>query len=172
MFAPQRNTTIKTPFGLVSIAAKSIVLVMCTQNALAIYNLHDTKSGAVSVQTGGNRLAIAPGRHLLVSSSVRGDFADLNNAQALTYRNIRSGRISGDEGIYLRTFTAEFNHSQSLATIMPVRKLLASNDARAKHLAASILKTGAILQQFNSNSSGEAFQPMLRPSMVAWANRY
>src|SRR5262249_39800172 len=49
VFAPKRDTVVKTQFGDVKVAAKSVVLIMSFTGGTAVYDLDDTHANAVSV---------------------------------------------------------------------------------------------------------------------------
>ncbi|MBU6455006.1 MAG: hypothetical protein KGS72_24765 [Cyanobacteria bacterium REEB67] len=177
VFAPTTNTQVATAFGTVNIAAHSLVLVMALKDSVAVYDLNDTHKAAVSVNVeaceskdgDSRRFILAPGRHVLLTraaSSREGGFEHVNAAQLFAYRGIRKHTLgTAADGAKLHAYSADFNLMQAIKTVMPLQKLVASDNHAARKLSARLLKTTCILSQLDGSS--QAYRQVLKPSLVA-----
>jgi hypothetical protein len=164
--APTQDTTIDTGFATVKVSAGSIALIMATPTGTAVYNLDDghTRSVVVSVVSAGERqLALAPGRHVLVTSHLVDSYDLVNPAQSFSYRNLSSRKIGGD----LQAFTGEFSISSAISNVKQLRLMFSSPDAKVKRISGRMLKTAAILSQLSAGS----YQQYIHPSITAVASR-
>src|SRR5262249_10833685 len=105
IFAPSVDTVVETPFGSVAIDAKSVALVVATDNALAVYNLDDAHHDAVTVTSAGRKLTLTPGRDVVVTNVAVRSFEMINPAEGILYRNVADAALNGG----LKAFTGEFS---------------------------------------------------------------
>ena len=165
IIAPAHDTIVETPFGKVSVAAKSVAMIMALPSGTAVYNLDDSRKGAVQVIIGDHTVTLAPGRHAMVTSHLVSSFDMVNPAESLAHRNVTSKKFGGD----LQAFTSEFMLSQTMANVKQLRALVASKNPEAQKLANHMLKTAAIVSQYGSNSAQyELYQhPRITASALA-----
>lgn len=163
MAAPSTDAVINTPLGQIKVGAKSLALVMAFANGLAVYDLDDTRKGAVEVIAGGKSITMSPGQHIFVTNSnVRG-FEDVNPAQMIGYRGITSQDLNNG----LKVFSAEFSVPHACNAVKPLKQLLQSNHPHDKKIANHLIKTTAVTMQLRGRN-GE-YQQVFRPRKTAWA---
>ena len=164
VFAPQADTKINTPCGVINIAAHSLVLVMAYGDGIGVYDLHDGQKGAVTVSMGGKDLALRPGLGAVItrqSTSHANTLEQVNPAQLFGYRNIRQHEM----GAAHRGYTCEFSLPQAIRTVQPLKQLINSKHPQAQKLASRLLKTTSILMQLGGDSE---YQQVLRPDTLAY----
>ena len=166
VFAPLFDIELRTPLGRVKIGAHSVVLVMATGQSLAVYDLDDCARGAVSLQVGKDKqeVLLRPGFGAVVAQGQIADFSHINPAQLFGYRGIQSRKFEGEGNLSL--FTSEFSILQALATVQPLKQLVASKEDKAQHLTGHMLKTAGILMQLGR---GGQYKQVLRTQLVAWS---
>ncbi len=163
MAAPSTDAVINTPMGQIKVGAKSLALVMAFANGLAVYDLDDTRKGAVEVIAGGKSMTLSPGQHIFVTNSnVRG-FEDVNPAQMIGYRGITSQDLNNG----FKVFSAEFSVPHACNAVKPLKQLLQSNHPHDKKVANHLIKTTAVTMQLRGRN-GE-YQQVFRPRKTAWA---
>ncbi len=163
VFAPTERTLVRTPFGDISIDAKSLVLIISYARGVAVYDLDDRHAGAVTVQSGGRSIGLTPGRSVVVTSDGCDRFEEINPAQRVAYRKIRACNLADGR----KAFAGEFSAMSAAAAVIPLRQLLAADHHEAKRIANSLLKTTAIVAQ--TQGSTEQYRHYLRPSLTASA---
>jgi len=161
LFAPSINTLVKTPFGMISIAAKSIVLVMCYSGGIAIFDLHDTHADDVKIQIGFDKISLAPGRAAVMSQLPVASLEQCNPAQALPYRHIQRSEV----GEKITAFTSEFSLMHACQAVQPVKQLILSSKPKARRISSSLLKTAGILGELSAGH--EQFKILAKPAVVA-----
>jgi hypothetical protein len=161
--APQQDTTIETGFATVKVSKGSVALIMVRGTGAAVYNLDDSHDRSVIVTAGDRKLSLAPGRHVLVTSSLVGSYEMVNPAESFSYRNLSSQKLGGD----LQAFSGEFSIPAAIANVRQLRTLVSSPDAQVKRISGRMLKTAAILSQI----SGGYYQQYPHPSISALASR-
>jgi predicted ATPase len=163
MAAPSTDAVINTPLGQIKVGAKSLALVMAFANGLAVYDLDDTRKGAVEVIAGGKSITLSPGQHIFVTNSnVRG-FEDVNPAQMIGYRGITSQSLNNG----LKVFSAEFSVPHACNAVKPLRQLLKSNHPHDRKVANHLIKTTAVTMQLRGRNGD--YQQVFRPRKTAWA---
>jgi len=163
LVVPAADTVIKTAYGDVSVAGKSVALVVATRNGLAVFNLDDRKVDAVTVNSGGKNLSIRPGTSaFIVSESVR-SLEQINPVQLLSHRRIYEQKL----GQGMKAFRSEFAVQSAFAALRPLRHMLTSTDKQTREAGNHLLKTISILVHLQSG--GEDFKRMLRPQLTAMA---
>jgi hypothetical protein len=162
VIAPDKDTVIETAFGTVSVAAHSVALIMAQPTGTAVYNLDDRHQNSVVLTIGKKQLALAPGRHAMITSHLVERFDLVNPAESINYRNVVSNRLDGD----LQAFTSEFSTASVLGTVKQLRAMINSDHPQAKRLANHLLKTSAIMTQIGG---GGAYQQHQHPRLTASA---
>lgn len=165
LFAPFVDTVVKTPFGDVEIAAKSVALVFSSAHGTAVYNLDDQHRDAVHVKAGEQRMHIAPGRHLTITTAGVKDFGQVNAVESIAYRNIKEQVLENG----MKVFSAEYSIPSAIASIKPLKSLCNSQHPEARKLSNHLMKTVASMLQLNRN--GERYQQVFRPRMAAFNNQ-
>jgi len=158
---PAADTVVKTAYGDVSVAGKSVALIVATSRGLAVFNLDDRKSDAVTVKAGGKNISIRPGTSaFIVSESVR-SLEQINPVQLVSHRRIYEQQL----GQGLKAFRSEFAVQSAFAALKPLRHMVRSTDKQTRETANHLLKTISILVQLQSG--GEDFKRVLRPQLTA-----
>ena len=166
VIAPDKDTTIDTAFGQVSVAAGAVVLIVNRPNATAVFNLDDAKSGSVIIKVGAERIAVAPGRHATITSQLVVDFYSANLVKGLAYRNISTQDLGATN---LQAFTGEFSSVHAFAHVKQLREMFNSSNPQAKKLSGHMLKTTAILNTLSRIGQYQYYDPALltKTAMVA-----
>ncbi|MBS1998067.1 MAG: hypothetical protein JSS86_17210, partial [Cyanobacteria bacterium SZAS LIN-2] len=159
LISPKTDTTIKTGFGSVDVAAGAVAMIMSYDGGMAVYNLHDTKSGAVVVKVGANKVRVSPGQNIVLTSRSVRSFEDINPGQAIAYRRV----VAKDWGNGVQAFHSEFSILSMLQNYGAVRELVKSQDAETRKTVDAMLKTSAILLQIG----GEKYEYMKAPAVTA-----
>ncbi len=142
----------------------SVVMVMAFDGGLeAVYNLHDTRSGAVRVTVGGNTIKLSPGQNAVMTSKQIHCFEEINPLQFATYRSM----TAKDMGNGVQSFKSEFDIRSVLQNVGALRSMVKAQDSDTKKVVNSVLKTSAILSQL----SGNQYSYMVAPPKTAMAVR-
>jgi uncharacterized protein YkwD len=155
LFAPKKDTSIKTPFGTVEIGANSIALVLASKNSLGVYNLHDSKKGSIKIKHNANNIALCPGRCAIFTTNASRSLHDVNPIEAIGYRNLSEHAM--EHG--LKVYSAEFATSHALNAVKPLKTIMTTNHPKAKSLSASLIKTTAILWHLNAAAGDYQLYP-------------
>lgn len=163
LLSPQSDTTVQTAFGSVSVAAKSVVLVLAFDGGLAVYNLHDSHKNAVVVNCGEHSKALAPGQNIVMTERRVHFFEEINPAQSVSYRRMRSAKFA--DGV--STFSSEFNVLSLLHGYEPLKQIVRSATPENRKVSQSLLKTAAILMAVGGN---DPYEYMVARPMTALNN--
>jgi hypothetical protein len=163
LLSPQSDTTVQTAFGSVSVAAKSVVLVLAFDGGLAVYNLHDSHKDAVVVNCGEHSKALAPGQNIVMTNRRVHFFEEINPAQSVSYRRMRSAKFA--DGV--STFNSEFNVLSLLYGYEPLKQIVRSATPENRKVSQSLLKTAAILMAVGGN---DPYEYMVARPMTAMSN--
>ena len=164
IFAPSVDTRVETPFGNIDVDAKSVALIFASDRGVAVFNLDDMHRDAVRFHAGGQKLVLAPGRHVVVTSKAVKSFEMVNAVEAIGYRFITDTELG--EG--LRAFSAEFSIPSAIGAIKPLKSMINSKTPEAIRLRTHLIKTVAAMFQMKPGS--ERFQQVMRPRMAAYNN--
>ena len=148
LLVPQQKTIVETGFGTLTVDAQSVVLVVATQDAVSVYNFHDSHAGAVSATVGGSELSLLPGHHLTVSTRNDG-FEKVNPLAALSHRSLETASASG-----LYTYSSEFSIMSALTGLKSWTEMKQSKNSRDVRLVNTVLKNAVIIMQTRANSGG------------------
>jgi hypothetical protein len=163
VFAPIAPTSVATPMGKIQIDANSLVLVMVSQQGLAVYDLHDLHRNAVLIETGTHKLHLSPGTQIVITPETTKTFADINPAQAFAYGSISEASLGGG----LKSFKSEFSLSDAIRAVMPLRQLVKSTHPNARRIAQQLVKTTAIIASLGTASTPYRQIPRTNNSRVA-----
>jgi hypothetical protein len=161
LVSPSKDMTITTPFGKVFVAARSLVLVMSLPNGMAVYNLHDRKSGAVVIEQNGRRLPVNPSTGAVFVQEKRASFAEINPAQLFCYG--KTNETVSENG---KMFMTEFSLGSAINALPMLKHMIASKDPQVARISTDFLKTLAIMQQL-SGSRYQDFRQYVKPVMTA-----
>ena len=161
LIAPKSDTVVETPFGQVSVRAGAVALIMAQHNGVAVYNLHDERTGSVSLTAGSSTTVLTPGRHVLITSSKIPSFNWANAAESFVYRNVNSRSCGAD----IQAFTSEFSLVHALTNVRQLRQIIAASQPESRHVAARLLKTAAIIGQLGARGGDYTQYP--HPRMTA-----
>jgi hypothetical protein len=160
LFFPSQDTVVKTKTASVKIAGGSVVLVMGLHEGVAVYDLHDRQKGAVEISSAENTISLYPGRFALVSAAPGKDFAELNPAQAIGYRDLEKHSLAPG----LLAYSGDFCLQHAMQAVEPLKKVMLSQNRLCKLFAHHLLKTAAIISQLKGDDN---FQQMMPPLKTA-----
>jgi hypothetical protein len=133
---------------------------MLTRDGLSVFDFDDLHRASVSATAGNHTFVLYPGMHVSVASQSVNEFGQVNPAEHIGYRNIKSV----DVGSGLKAFTAEFSLHHVMSAVIPLHQLVVSKNVRAVKLADHFLKTAIILTRINSTP----YLPVERPGITAY----
>jgi hypothetical protein len=148
LIAPSENTILDTPFATVGISAHSLALVVATDKAVSVFDLHDSHKNAVVVIAGNQNLALSPGRALVIADSDVQSFEQINPTQWVGYRRLTSKAMNAQT----KLFQCEFDLTTMVRGLGEFKQMLASHDSQKRKVAESVLKNAALLMQISSGS--------------------
>jgi hypothetical protein len=163
LIAPDNNTVLDTPYGPVSVAAGAVALLVSFEKGLAVYDLHDSRKGAVVVGSDGQGTTLVPGRSAVLTRSSVHSFEEINPARLVGYRQVASHAVDSQT----KLFQAEFDIMSVVAGLKPLTTMVISDSPRTRKTVANVLKTAAILMQLSQ--SQEPFRPYVAPQQTAYA---
>jgi hypothetical protein len=149
VFRPTNDIVVGTHEGNVSIASGSIVFVMETGHDVAVYNLHDTKSGGVKISMGGKQVTVHPGTSVVLTRQDKADFSKVNPGVRIGHRN--PVPVSMGEGV--KAYYSEFSITSALYTVAPLKQMLASKSPADRKAAEHMLKNAVILSELSKSTS-------------------
>jgi hypothetical protein len=83
-----KDGIVSTPFGTISVAAGSALMIIQTASEMALVNLHDEHQGAVVLDIEGDKVDLPIGRQLIVTNNKTANF-DKVNISRIAYRELR-----------------------------------------------------------------------------------
>jgi hypothetical protein len=141
ILCPEHDVTVESPFGKVSVAAKSLVVLVATNSGLSVFNLHDESRNSVMIVADGKTTDVYPGRHVTISNAKEERFEEINPGLFIPHRNMRV-YDAGSKKVY----TSEFHIQSAIRGIEPLQALLSSPDREKQKMANKVYKTIAVLQ--------------------------
>lgn len=164
LVAPQVDLVVDTPHGSVSVAAKSLALVIANDNGVAVYNLHDHRKSAVKLHRDGHTVHVTPGTTAMFFHPTAGSFEDVNPAAFVLYRGAEGKVLHNNKA---KLFRAEFEVISLLNALPAFKEMMASESDETRKQMSNVLKTAAILMQLKNG--GEAFKTYIKPEVTASA---
>jgi hypothetical protein len=161
LLAPTENQILQTAYGSIGVAKNSLVLAIAFERGIALYNLHDTKRGAVSFNFNNHKIMLALGQHALLTDRSVESFEQINPISCVAYRNV-DARDLGDG---VKCFQAEFNILSIIRGVEPIKQMLQSLDPHARKMAQSALKNAALTMQLSNCS--KPYEYMNLPAQTA-----
>lgn len=140
LFIPSEDMVIDTRHGKVKMTAHSVVLVSSSQSELAVYDIHDHKKGAVTVNAQGKTMKLAPGRHVVITTDDSGEFAMANAIDVIPHTDVRTM----EKGEKTTIFTSEFSIPAAINSVNALKSLTSSPDPDLQKVANKVMKTAAI----------------------------
>jgi hypothetical protein len=162
LVSPQVDLVVDTPHGSVSVAAKSLALVIANDNGVAVYNLHDHRKSAVKLTRNGHTVHVTPGTTAMFFHENAGSFEDINPAAFVLYRQ-PTAKVHNNAKLY----RAEFEVISLLNALPAFKEMMASESDETRKQMVNVLKTAAILMQLKTG--GEAFKTFIKPEVTASA---
>lgn len=141
LLAPTETQVLQTEYGSIGVAKDSLVLAIAFEHGIALYNLHDTKRGAVSFTFGNQSVRVAPGQHALLTDRSVQSFEQINPMSCVAYRNVDAR----DLGHGVKSFHAEFDILSMMRGLEPLKQMLRSADEHTSKIAHRALKTAALI---------------------------
>ena len=161
LLAPSKLTVVHTPFGEVKVDAGSVVLLMAHARGISVFNFDDLHRSAVELRVRDQKLALAPGRHATIGTE--SNFAELNPAQSIPHRNLRSIEHNGKV-----IFESEFSLPVAFEKVRAISKILGSKNPQARKMASHMIKTAAVLTQIKQ-AKGGVYQQYAKAPTTAFA---
>ena len=140
------DITVSTRFGDVHIAAGSMVFIANSPDSVAIYNLHDEKNGAVSVNVAGQKVVVGLGFETLLTTQTKAEFDSVSPSKLIATRYVAKKSLSPT----ISMFDAEFSIPAALNAIIPLHDMRMSSTAADHDLVERVLRNAAILQMIAS----------------------
>ena len=141
-FHPDKSIVVGTHEGEVYIAANACVFVMESGNDVAVYDLHQSRPGQVTVISGKKKLTLEPGRMLVLTRQNTRDFEEVKgDFRRIGYR--RSSELDIDQSV--KAFAADFSIPSAVNMIRPIKTMLKSDQAQEQTAISRILKSSVIL---------------------------
>lgn len=139
---PDKVVNVLLEYGKLSVGKGSIVHVSDWGSGVAIYDLHDSRRGDVSVSGGKEKIVLHPGMMVVLSKE------RLNNDRAMPAGLRRIGIRNGvthslSSGAFI--YDAEFSMASAITNIENLKGLCQSAYPEDRKLRDSVLKTAACL---------------------------
>lgn len=141
LFAPDRNVCVETPYAQVKIAANAIALVLVTDKGVAVYNLHDSHSGDVSISSAQCSQPVNLGRHVMISSGLA-PYEEVDPARCIAHADMETSTLPGGAGL----FRSSFSLASAMCALQPVLTTEHSA-AGGRKIAKQLIKNTAVLMQ-------------------------
>src|SRR5579875_708730 len=148
LFVPDKDMVITAPEATIKLTAGSIVFVLQAGNRLAVYDLHHGTRGGIRVTSGGRSLPLLPGRQLVVARGAASEFASVNPARRIAYRNPQETSLPGG----VKAFVAEFSIPSAMMAVGPLQALLKSSAQSDRKALGHLLKDSAIFADVTAGS--------------------
>lgn len=139
LLAPEDDTIVETPFGSVSVAADSLALIVTTQQALSVYDLHDGSKIAILISDGTHvdpAIPLIPGHMAVLVKTPNDTFEEVNVAQFVKYRLLTNKLLPSKRSLY----QAQFDVMSLMHGLPALKKLLDSDNPRTKKVMQNVLK--------------------------------
>ncbi|MBS1994020.1 MAG: hypothetical protein JSS83_26090, partial [Cyanobacteria bacterium SZAS LIN-3] len=140
LLAADRDHTLQTRFGDLTVKNKALALIISTELGLTIFNLDDRHKESVVARVGNRSISVEPGCHLTICHGNTSDFAKINPAQFVAHRRMSTGEIGE-----FKTYKSEFHLMSAITGLKQLRELLVSPEPAKQEAASHLLKTAAIL---------------------------
>lgn len=147
LFKPVQDIVVGTQEGDVHIPAGSAVFIIETGHDVAIYDLHDSRSGSIKIVSGKRLITLAPGRQVVLTKRLDEDFEKINPGNRIGYRKPKSVLVG--EGI--KAYVTDFSIPSAVAVVQPLRTMLKSETARDRKLVDKVLTNAVILSQMTAS---------------------
>lgn len=149
LLVPEQPATIRTSFGNVILEKGAVAYVVAAEGTLAVYDLHDSRAGDVSVMIGGNKHMLSPGEHLLITNEPADSYEQLNPVASISHRNLQSGILPSTQ----RFFSSRFSLTSAISGLKEVSALKDSKNVRDRRIYKALIKNAAILLQTQAGGS-------------------
>ncbi|MBS1993585.1 MAG: hypothetical protein JSS86_01095 [Cyanobacteria bacterium SZAS LIN-2] len=148
LLSPEQDTLIESPFGTVAVAAHSVALLVSYDRGLAVYDLHDSHTGAVAIRSHGAQVCLSPGRSAVLTQA-GGGFEEVNPVRTVGYRNLTNKTLGDNTKVY----QGEFALLSVINGLKPFGEMAHSDNAKTRKTIDNVLKTAAILMQLDHSQN-------------------
>jgi hypothetical protein len=148
LIAPEQNTIFDTPFATIAVSANSLAMIVATDRAVAVYDLHDSHKNAIMLTASNQTFALAPGQATVVADNDAHSFEQINPAQWVGYRKLTSKPLGSQSNLY----QCEFDLASMVKGLPDFKKMLVSHDSQQRKIAESVIKNVALLMQIGAGS--------------------
>jgi hypothetical protein len=148
LVAPSKDETVRTNFGDVRIKAGAVALVIGLENGVAVYDMHDSHRGDVSVSTCGQRFRLNPGTHVTLANNNISTFGHINPLRCIGHRDMKTTLL--EDG--MQCLSSEFSIVSALHGLRLFNQLRASNKSSDARIVDKTLKTAAVLLNLRSRA--------------------
>jgi len=139
LYRGRNNSSELSPNCSISARSGSLVYIDRSHSNTAILNLSDRSNRSVVVTLDGHEVELAPGQALIISESKRGEFAEINPLEAISYRGIE--QVTAKK----RVFVCDFSIFTALRSVPALQSLLKSSNLNDLALRNQLFKTAAAL---------------------------
>lgn len=140
IFAPRSYLQVESHGLKVALKAGSVVLMVASVGGVAVFDLHDSASGDVSLTSGRYRVSLWPGAMLAVAERSDVTFSELAGELGVAFR--KQGRLVRVDG---NMFAADFSIQSVLSRVADFKQLIVPS-SRYEHRVASALMKNAVIQ--------------------------
>jgi len=143
LVSPDRDISINTYEGTVSIASGATIFVMASTQGIVVYDLNQTKPKQVSIVVNKHKLVMEPGLMLVLTRQKTKNFEELEaNCHGVSYHRPEKIELQGGN---MTAFAAGFSISSALVRIIPLKQLVNSSERRDQLLLDKLIKSAVIL---------------------------
>lgn len=148
LFATDKDLSVETIAGRVSMASGSLVLIIAHNNGVAIYDIHDEHANDVAVTVAGRTSYLLPGKHMTITHKGISSFEHVNQLQCIAHRNLRMNDLNGG----MRQFSSEFS-LVSAFKLLPLAHMKQSHNPSDTKIMQRVMKDAAIIMH-TKNGNG------------------
>jgi len=157
LFTPKKDIVVLTAFGKIHIGSGSVVCILKPEaGVVSIYNLHSGNGKKVSLEIGQQSFALFPSVQATLCYQIC-DFASINPAKRIAYRNLKAKDLSSG----MRLYSAEFSIPSAIEHIGTLRNMFSSNNKEDQKIADQIIKDYVIFEQLCD--AGESYAVAKEP---------
>jgi len=161
-YGPDDDTNLDTKFGAIHIAKGSLVLVITCDVSISVYDLHDGRPHAVSVESEGHQFVLSPTKHITLARPLCNNFAAANRLPFVIYTNTKSEQINDQ----ILSYRGDFDIASLIMRYAPFKELIASKDQKTRRIAENVLKNAAIMSQMTSISRYNRPPTVISPATI------
>lgn len=155
IFAPDSDIVVETKLGSINIPGGSIVFIMANENDFALFNLHQTKQGAVTVTSNNKQIATDPGNLIVLTNQQARNYERVNGSfRMIGYRNPQQEDINDD----IHAFAMNFSIPSLISNVNALKDMLTQENGTDRNTLDKILKNTALLGDLTAKAGPFASQ--------------